>query len=135
MVDPEVSVGWKRIAVRAVLLAQGLNVLAWVANAWLPEAQESWKYISLGLFFAIGFVIGRWIGTVGDRRIRCNPRGARVLGAVAWVPIDLGRRAVVGFRADVAGWRDSDGRACARHDPPVAALMTSEAAQYGVWFF
>jgi hypothetical protein len=31
-----------------------------VANAWLPDAQAIWPYISLGLFFAIGFGIGRW---------------------------------------------------------------------------
>ena len=60
--QPEPSGGGKSVTllVRAGLIALGLNVVAWVANAWIPNVEESWKYISLGLFFSIGFCIGRW---------------------------------------------------------------------------
>jgi hypothetical protein len=56
------GVGPKRgsLFLRAILLAMGLNVLAWVAAAWLPDAQEIWKYISLVIFFVVGLAIGRW---------------------------------------------------------------------------
>jgi hypothetical protein len=62
VVQPDMNVGSKRVSVfvRAVLIALGLNVLAWIANASIPNVEESWKYISLGLFFTIGFGIGRW---------------------------------------------------------------------------
>jgi hypothetical protein len=62
VVHPETSVGRKRVSVFvwAILLALGLNALAWVAAESIPDVQEIWKYISLGLFFAIGFFIGRW---------------------------------------------------------------------------
>jgi hypothetical protein len=62
VVESESRIGKLRVSVfvRATLIALGLNLVAWVANAWLPDAPESWKYISLGLFFAIGFGIGSW---------------------------------------------------------------------------
>ena len=45
---------------RILLVALGLNVLAWVGASLGPGAQESWKFVSLLLFFVLGLTIGQW---------------------------------------------------------------------------
>ena len=46
--------------VRVVALAVALNVLAWVAAAWRPDAHGSWALVALPGFVLLGFVVGRW---------------------------------------------------------------------------
>lgn len=43
-----------------ILLALGLNLVAWVGASLGAGAQASWRYVSLLLVFLVGLVIGRW---------------------------------------------------------------------------
>lgn len=43
-----------------ILLALGLNLVAWVGASFGAGAQASWRYVSLLLVFLVGLVIGRW---------------------------------------------------------------------------
>ena len=43
-----------------ILLALGLNVVAWVGASLGAGAQASWRYVSLLLVFLVGLAIGRW---------------------------------------------------------------------------
>jgi hypothetical protein len=55
------GIGDKRLPLlaRVILIALGLNVVAWIGASLGAGAQASWKYVSLLLFFLIGLVIGR----------------------------------------------------------------------------
>lgn len=43
-----------------ILLALGLNLVAWIGATLGPGAQASWRYVSLLLVYLVGLVIGRW---------------------------------------------------------------------------
>jgi hypothetical protein len=61
MAEAEVSTGRKRVRllVRVIALAVALNVLAWVAASWRPDAHGSWALVALPGFFLLGFIVGR----------------------------------------------------------------------------
>jgi hypothetical protein len=62
MTQPEAGIQRKRVRllVRVILLAVGLNVVAWVGASLGPGARASWTVVSLLLFFLLGLTIGRW---------------------------------------------------------------------------
>lgn len=43
-----------------LVLALALNVMAWVAAAAQPDAEGSWRLVSLLGCVLLGFLIGRW---------------------------------------------------------------------------
>ena len=82
MVQSETSAGRKHIplAVRVVALALALNVVAWVAASLQSNAQGSWAYVALSIFFLLGFLIGRsWALLV-----------TLAYGAIHAIPVSLG---------------------------------------------
>jgi hypothetical protein len=44
---------------RVIGLALALNVLAWVAASWRPDAGGGWAVVSLLGVFLLGFIVGR----------------------------------------------------------------------------
>ena len=62
MKQPESPRGRQRIAlaVRVLLIALGLNIIAWVGAALGPGVRASWGIVSLLLCFVLGLAIGRW---------------------------------------------------------------------------
>jgi hypothetical protein len=83
MAQPGAGIGWKRVPllVWVVLLALGLNILAWVAPSWRPNAPGTWTLVSLLSFLLLGLAIGRWWALLAT----C------AYGVIHAVPVSLGR--------------------------------------------
>lgn len=65
---------------RVVALAVALNVLAWVAAAWRPDAHGGWALVALPGFVLLGFAVGRWWAL----------RVTLAYGVIHAVPVSLG---------------------------------------------
>ena len=62
MAQSEAGIHRMRVALlsRAVLLALALNILVWIAAAWQPDNNGSWRLVSLGGCVMLGVLIGQW---------------------------------------------------------------------------
>ena len=63
-----------------ILIALGLNLVAWVGASFGAGAQASWRYVSLLLVFLVGLVIGRWWALL----VTCT------FGVIHAIPVYLG---------------------------------------------
>ncbi len=122
--QPEAGIGWKRVPllVLVILLALGLNVLAWVGASLGPGAQASWRLVSLLGFFLLGLAIGRWWALLVTCAFGVIHAVPVYLGLLPGYFIDLGRGTVVGLRPSLASCPDRARRARSGGHPPAAKL-------------